>query len=118
MATSVMTTARRRKPKTTVGIRCIAVFFLFQALILIIVVPIVVFATGSFYSPIELAALIVFGFGFTVLLIVTSVGLFQHRRFARWTAVGTSIFMAVGGSVIGIMLFMYLIRPEHDGRFV
>ena len=118
MSTSAMTTARRRKPKNPVGIRCIAVFFLFQALLLLIAVPIIAFATSSFYSPIELAANIVFGLGFMVLLIVTSVGLFQHRRFARWAAVGASIYMAVGGSVIGIMLFMYLIRPEHDGRFV
>ena len=113
-----MTSARRRKPKTTVGIRCIAVFFLVQAFLLLIVVPILVFATGSFYTPIELAAQIAFGLGFTVLLVVTSVGLLRHRRFARWAAVGASIYMAVGGSVIGIMLFMYLIRPEHDGRFV
>jgi fatty acid desaturase len=118
MSTLKVTSARRKKPKTSVGIRCIAVFFLFQALLLLIVVPILWVATGSFYSPIELVALIVFGLGFAVLSAVISVGLFQHRRLARWAAVGASIYMAVGGSVIGIMLFMYLIRPEHDCSFV
>jgi hypothetical protein len=73
---------------------------------------------GDLYSGADTAGLIGFGLSFTVLLIVTSIGLYQHRRFARWAAILTSLYIALGGSVIGIMLFMYLIRPEHDGRFV
>lgn len=89
-----------------------------MALVLTGATVFMVLALGDFYSGIDTAGLIGFGLSFTVLLVVISIGLYRLRRFARWAAVATSLYIALGGSVIGIMLFMYLIRPEHDGRFV
>ncbi len=113
-----MTTARRRKPRSTVGIRCVAVFFLVTAIFLAAVALLLAIPISNNFSRAEFVT--VFGpiAAFSMLFTTISLGLFQHRKFARWAAVATSIYMAVGGSVVGIMLFMYLIRPEHDGNFV
>jgi hypothetical protein len=117
MNISTMTTARRRKPKTTAGIRCVAVFFLYFALLSTIGVLFRLTGFDDVYSQVELAILTGVGIGFTVLSIVVAIGLFRHRRFARWVAIGASLFIALGRPVIGIAIFMYLIRPELDGRF-
>ena len=113
-----MTSARRRKPKSTVGIRCVSVFFLFLAFTLATVVFLFSIGFGGAYSQTELGAIFAYSIAFIVLLVVVSVGLLQHRRYARWAAIGTSLYIAIGGSVVGIILFMYLIRPELDERFV
>lgn len=118
MIDSTMTTARRRTPRSTVGIRCVAVFFLVMAIFLAAVVLFLAAPISNTFTRSEFVT--VFGpiVAFSMLFTAISIGLFRHRKFARWAAVVTSVYMAVGGSVVGIMLFMYLIRPEHDGRFV
>lgn len=118
MPGTTITSARRRKPKTTVGIRCVSVFFLFMAFTLATVIFLISTGFGGAYSQTELRALVTNSIAFIVLLVAVSVGLLQHRRYARWAAVATSLYIAVGGSVVGIVLFMYLIRPELDERFV
>jgi hypothetical protein len=114
---SQLSTARRTSPKTTAGIRCVAAYFILMAFGLTSATVFMVVAQEDFYSSTEIAKRLVFSLSSTVLLVVISIGLYQRRRFARWAAVATSLYIALSGSVIGILLFMYLIRPEHDGRF-
>ena len=117
MDPSQTSSARRGNPGTTAGIRCVIAFFLLMAFALTSATLFMVFAPDDLYSVDDIAGLIAFGLSFSLFLVLISVGLYRHRRAARWAAVVTSLCMAIGGSVIGIVLFLYLIRPEHDGRF-
>jgi hypothetical protein len=117
MSTPTISSARREKPRTTVGVRCVAVFYLFQAFLLAFMIPILVIVWSQGSPPIEIGVPVGFGVTFGAIYVLVAVGLLKHHRLARWAAVATSFFTAVGGSVIGIAVFMYLIRPEHDGHF-
>jgi O-antigen/teichoic acid export membrane protein len=44
-------------------------------------------------------------------------GLRRGRRWARYLAIATSLWWAVNPSVLGIAMFMYMIRPEIDRHF-
>jgi hypothetical protein len=57
------------------------------------------------------------GVGLAALFIFISIGLFRRIRIARWVAVFVSILLMFSMSIVGIVIFMYLIRPELDGVF-
>jgi hypothetical protein len=57
------------------------------------------------------------GVGLVALFTLISIGLFRRVRIARWVAVVVSILLMLSMSIVGIVMFMYLIRPELDRVF-
>lgn len=65
----------------------------------------------------DMSLLVAWGVGRTTLFIFLSVGMFCRVKVARWVAVVVAILMMFSIPVVGIVIFMYLIRPELDGVF-
>ena len=117
MESPKLTTARRKPPRSDVGLRCIGVVFAFLALI--------VFMGSVWLAAIylemsarpDIALVLARGVGLAALFIFISIGLFRRVSMARWMAVFVSILLMFSMSIVGIVVFMYLIRPELDRVF-
>jgi hypothetical protein len=112
-----MTTARRRAPRTTAGLRCVAVSFAYLALSTLLGLLLTATLMREISPQSNIDVLLMYGLGVTTLFVAISVGLFRRIRTARWAAVGTSIMLFWSVPVVGIALLMYLTRPELDGSF-
>ena len=112
-----VTTARRRPPRSDVGLKCIGAYFAFLALgsALVLVWAAPVYSESLPRS--EATVTVAWGLGLAALNLFISIGLFRRVKIARWVAVFVSILMMFSWSIVGIAIFMYLIRPELDRVF-
>jgi hypothetical protein len=118
MGSPILTTARRRLPRTTSCLRCVAAFHLYYFISTLGGLYFIVAATREMYPDSKPTGLIVYGLLLSSLFLAVAVGLLRRSRLARWVAVMTSLLIALGQPVIGIALIMYLIRPELNSRFI
>jgi hypothetical protein len=73
--------------------------------------------TRQFAPQTDLTFWLVFGVGLATLMVAVAVGLLRGKRIARWAAVAVAVLLVTSTPVVGLLLVMYLCRPELDGRF-
>ena len=117
MNSEATTSARRSRPRTTAGIKCVAGFHAYFALVALAGFVFLLQLPGETQFPFSYGVLVGYGVSVTVLAVVT-IGLLRRHRWARWASVFTSLFIATGNPVIGTVIFMYMIRPEVVRHFV
>jgi len=117
LMTVAVSSARRLRPSsgtTAVGINCIAFWYAVNAILGLLVLP-WAFQMRSIDGLAHYwILLLVLG---TVLSTLVFLGLCRKRRWARYLTIGLSMYSSLGGSVAGLVIFMYMIRPELDGCF-
>jgi hypothetical protein len=117
MNTRGSTTARKKPIRTTAELRCAAVFFTYLAFNLALGVVLYGAWTRESSPQADLTGWFIFGAASVALMVVLAVGLIRGSRFARWGATGVAVLLAISAPVVGILVLMYLCRPELDGRF-
>ena len=113
-----LTTAKRRNARSTIGLRCVAVFYAYLALNILAGLFIVATATRETYPQSNLSWVLILGLCLSAFLVAVSIGLVRQKRLARWLAVLASLLYSPSLPVVSIVLIMYLTRPELDTRFV
>lgn len=122
MKPATTTSAKRSRPRTAPGLKCVAAIHAWVVFGILVVVLLPVFNPPIGGELLRLQPGSILALGLLVLLgaLFTAIayGLLRRGRWARWASILTSLMIAAGSPLIGAVLIMYLIRPELDRHFM